>query len=518
MIVFDELNQSYLMKLFRAAARAPVIVVGSGVTGRALIRLFCKAGLKVIVIDEQEIGTAVREQFLDVQWLAKFETRSQGDSAPNNGESILRDLEVAFAVLSPGINPRGSVGSLLEKVGIPCITELDVTLPFLGMPEICITGTNGKTTTVSLISEMLNRSDCEAICVGNVGTPFADLVEAQSLKQVVSGGEFEVLSRPIHIAELSSYQLETLLWIRPLVAGILNVEDDHLERHGSFEGYLAAKARITNWQTSADYLLLPQAEAWSAALANKTAATPIWFGSSRRGVMDNDSLSAFWEMEGDKVKLLLDSTGCEQFGCAHTALLGEHNRLNIAVAAAAARILGATPEGIQVAIDSFKPLQHRIEFVRTVKGIHYINDSKGTNVSAVIIALAQIKDRYPVKSVDSTQPCSRGNVHLLLGGKIKEGDWTPIRSKLPGQVCSVIAFGGDRQLVLERLELVEGESENGFQVSSVPTLENAVLQARQFGMDGDVVLLSPGCASFDAYSDYTARGADFRRIVNNLVE
>lgn len=499
-------ERSIIEQLLHKLRFGTALVLGGGVTGRGALKLLVEAGIKSIaVVDEKELTADQRSAFPEVQFFERF-TGTPGQLQE------LRQLNPVFAVASPGIAPRGPFITSIRETGAVIVSELDFALPFLGMPEVAVTGTNGKTTTVHLIADMLARSGRAVELVGNVGTPFMSLVPPEAVREVVAGAPVQEISRAaIHVAELSSYQLETVKRFRPTIAVLLNIDDDHLERHGTIDEYTRVKTRIFSEQSGVNnWSFVNLDESWSRSVSATSKGRVLPFGrfTAERAALP---VGSFFESAGALIHLSLDGER-EQLTVERSALRGDHNRQNIAAAAAAARVLGAPLEAIQSAIDSFQPLEHRVELVRELNEVSYVNDSKGTNVSAVVVALGLMQtDFAPAPSSSGTAPY----VRLLLGGKIKEGNWEPIREKLAGLVRQVVAFGGDGPLVLQRLGLSVGEHER-LKVSLVPLLDDAVAAAHREAEPGDVVLLSPGCASFDSYTDYTARGRHFRDLVRAL--
>ncbi len=471
-----------------------VLVVGAGVTGRPAANLFRDAGFNVFILDEKILTPEIKTQLNGIRILEDFKV---------NKENVqeLKDFNFSFALLSPGINPRSDLGRTLAELKIPLFSELDVAFPYLGMPAVAVTGTNGKTTVVHLIEQMLKQDLAQVELVGNVGYSFLSKVEAK---------DFQTKELPIKekskiwVAELSSYQLEGVSYIKPKVSILLNIDDDHLERHGSLAGYVAAKSRIFLWQDKDCWSIINQDEFWTKEVALLAKGKLFYFGKFKNLAEVENKNGCFYLRESNEVVFSLNGK-LEKYSLAKTKLVGIHNKLNLAAAIGAARLAGARIEGVQNVIDNFQPLAHRVEFVRQVDGVSFINDSKGTNVSAVVVALEMIESEFP-----------QGKVILLVGGKIKEGSWQGIRKKINQRVKAVISFGGDRELVLERLGLKQSMAGDSLIVQSIEKMENAVVEAKKLARAGDVVLLSPGCASFDAFKDYVDRGEQFRKYVSSL--
>lgn len=489
-----------LRELLARARDGKVLIVGAGVTGRAGAKLFRDAGYRVAVCDERELDSAMRSKLGTVEiWDA---------ITPDKLRSSCGAEPVTFAVASPGFNPRGPVLSTLRACGVPVLSELDVALPFLGQPQVAVTGTNGKTTTVHVIAQMLERGGIAAELVGNVGTPFIERVSSLSLQEAAAEPaerRMGAAARPCFVSELSSYQLETVRHFRPRVAALLNAEDDHLERHGTFDEYLRVKLRIFAEQDPAtDWSILFAGDHWFHRALEAARGRPLPFGVWREELDRFPDLSVY-HPQSREIELRIHGES-ERYSTASSKLLGSHNKLNLCAAVASARLSGVPKNAVQAVIEEFLPLEHRVEPVRELNGVRYINDSKGTNVSAVAVALDAVTEDLPGNG--------DGRVILLLGGKLKEGSWEPVTRRLPQTVRMVIAFGGDGDQVIEALERSGGALP--CPVERVPWLADAIDLAHKSARPNDIVLLSPGCASFDAYSDYTARGRHFRELVRAL--
>lgn len=481
-------------KLLKQIKTKNVLIVGAGVTGRPAAKLFSQAGFNVLVLDEKKLSEEVKNQIQGLEVLEEFRVTTESVER-------LKEYHFAFAILSPGISPRGNLGHALGELKIPLYTELDIAFPFLGMPAIAVTGTNGKTTVVHLIEQMLQTDFQNTELVGNVGFSFLSKLTAEDL--FVENLPIKEKSKT-WVAELSSYQLEGVLSIKPKVSLLLNIDDDHLERHGTLEAYVAAKARIFTSQDKDCWSIMNRDEFWYKDVACKAKGRVFPFGKLNRWEDSNKIDGSYFILETNEINFVLNGKS-EEYSLSKTRLVGIHNKLNLAAAIAAARLFGASISAIQNVIDNFIPLEHRIELVRVVNGVSYVNDSKGTNVSAVMVALDMIETEFP-----------KGKVILLVGGKIKEGSWQGIRKRINQKVRAVIAFGGDRELVLERLGLDKTKESDNLIVKSIESLEYAVYEANILALPGDVVLLSPGCASFDAFKDYVDRGHHFKKYVAGL--
>ncbi len=336
---------------------------------------------------------------------------------------------------------------------------------------VAITGTNGKSTTTTLVGDALARSGRRTFIGGNLGTPLVLAVDDPP---------------EIAVAEVSSFQLEWVERFRPRVACLLNVTADHLDRHGTFEAYRAAKARIFAAQREDDWAVLNRDDPAVIGLAVRCAARVCTFGvgPGGQGAM----------LEDGTVVLRLPGAAPERYDLGRTRLTGRHNVENVLAAVTTARLAGATPEAVQAAIDGAEPLPHRLALVAEHGGVRWYDDSKATNVGAT------------VKSLESfTEP-----VVLLAGGVDKGGDYGPLVAAARGRVRVAAVFGVGRERLAAALEAGD------IAVSRVDDLPAAVRVAAGAARPGDVVLLAPACSSFDMFTDYAARGRAFRAAVEGM--
>ncbi|MBJ7520001.1 MAG: UDP-N-acetylmuramoyl-L-alanine--D-glutamate ligase [Solirubrobacteraceae bacterium] len=378
------------------------------------------------------------------------------------GTDGLAELEGARAVVkSPGVPREAPVVAAALARGIPVIGELELAWRCLPNPFYAVTGTNGKTTTVELLGAMLRAAGGPVAVAGNVGRPLSALV-----------GELPG-SAPV-VCEASSFQLEDTDAFAPEAAALLNVEPDHLDRHHTFEAYRAAKLRVFAHQLPGDIAVLP---AGFDDTDVGGAAARVRFGVG--GVLDDRAGHLWW----DDTPLI-----------AHRDLRirGAHNRANAAAASAIALSRGVPAEAVREALQTFPGVEHRLEEAGSVDGVLYINDSKATNVASTLVALRAMADEGDE---------SRG-VHLILGGQGKAQDFTPLRE--PASACAGIYLIGEDAPVIEAA--VGG--------TVVGDLEHAVAAAASVARPGDVVLLSPACASFDQFPDYEVRGRRFKELVD----
>jgi UDP-N-acetylmuramoylalanine--D-glutamate ligase len=356
-----------------------------------------------------------------------------------------------------------------RRAGIRVIGEVELAGYFLEGETIGITGSNGKTTTTALVGHILKECGIPVQVGGNIGTPVTAMVNTSR------PGQWNVL-------ELSSFQLETIDRFRAHVGVSLNVTEDHLDRHHTFAGYAAAKARLFETQLAEDFAVLNADDAACIEYAACTRGRTLWFSLSR-GVSPG-----IW-LDGER--LMLD--GRLLLTAKEIPLRGRHNIENVMAAGAAASLAGAPLEGIAAAVRTFKAVEHRLEFVRQVGGVDFYNDSKATNVDSTLKALEAFD----------------GPLWVILGGKDKGGDYAPLGPQLAAKARGVLLIGAATPLIAARLEGVAPLIDCG-------TLENAVRTAQREAAPGDTVLLAPACASFDQFDSYEHRGRVFKELVIRL--
>jgi UDP-N-acetylmuramoylalanine--D-glutamate ligase len=312
-----------------------------------------------------------------------------------------------------------------------------------------------------------------ALVGGNIGTPAISLAERAQPETVI-------------VLEISSFQLETIRTFRPKVAVILNVTPDHLDRHRTFEAYVDAKARIFENQQASDFAVLNADDPTCVAMASRTRAQVFWF--SRQKEVEQGA----WVRDGNIVFRDAKSQQREIMQVSEIPLKGAHNLENVLAAVSASVLMGCAADKIRQAVRDFKAVEHRLEFVATIRGVDYYNDSKATNVDATIKAL----ESFPA------------NIHLILGGKDKGSDYSVLNELLRQRVKRVYTIGTAAAKIESQIKNVE--------VVHAETLENAIRKASAVAQPGDVVLLAPACASFDQFKNYEHRGKAFKEIVRGL--
>ena len=448
-----------------AFAGRRVTVVGLARSGIAAARLLHEAGAQVTGVDAKSLEALGREALA---------LRDAGVRIVAGGLDTSAFAGAVLVVVSPGVPLESPQLTPARAAGLPIIGELELGWRAMEAETIAITGTNGKTTTTALTGALLAEQPRPVLVAGNIGTPLA----AHALTFARDG---------LIVAEVSSFQLETIDTFQPRVAAVLNVTPDHLDRHGSFDAYLEAKARLFLNQTPTDCAVLNADDPAAAALAPRTRARVLWF--SRRRSLDH---GVFVRDGWVAAKL----NGHVEAICplAEMQLRGQHNVENVLAATVCALWLGVPSAAIRRAIGRFRAVAHRIEFVRDLRGVQFYNDSKGTNVASTIKALESFEER----------------IVLIAGGKGKGQDFAPLAEAARRRVGHAVVIGEDGPKIATALGAV------GIPVSTAPTMQAAIEAARVQAGRGGIVLLSPACASFDMFDNYEHRGDVFKKLVGAL--
>jgi UDP-N-acetylmuramoylalanine--D-glutamate ligase len=440
-----------------------VLVVGLARTGVATA-LFCAArGAHVTATDvrtEAAIGDAIPR------------LRAAGIALELGGHRESTFVHQDLLIPSPGVPADAPLLVSARAKGITIWSEIELADRFLNGRLIGITGSNGKTTTTSLIEHILRKAGFSIILAGNIGTPLISVVEHST-------------DNTFTVVELSSFQLELIDTFRPDISVFLNLTPDHLDRHGTLEAYGAAKARIFENQTEADNAVLNADDAPTAALAPRRPQV-YWF-SRKQPVAQG----AF--VKGNEIRFC--RKGIDEFvlKLADIPLPGAHNVENILAAVAATRLAGAEPEAIATGVRSFAGVEHRLEFVAEIAGVRYFNDSKATNVDATLKAL----DAFP------------GRILIILGGKDKGSDYTVLQAPLREKAILALLIGA-------AADKIEKQIAGSVAIEQAGTLERAAETAAHAARPGDIVLLAPACASFDQFQNYEHRGRVFKELVHQL--
>ena len=441
-----------------------VLVFGSGISGIGAVKLLEDHGAEVVLYDGNESldQASLREQ------LGEKTTIVLGEFP----EHLLEELELV--VLSPGVPTDLPVILAMKEHGIQVIGEVELAYAFGKGDVLAITGTNGKTTTTSLLGEIMKCHQEEVFVVGNIGNPYT--VAASQMTE-----------RSVAVAEMSSFQLESIETFRPKVSAILNFTPDHLNRHHTMEAYVEAKKQIAKNQTAEDYCVLNYEDERTKAFGEEVKAQVLYFSRAHkleRGIYLDDGKMIYKNPE-EVIVCHVDEL----------QILGIHNYENVMAAVAMAAVYGVPMDTIRKAILAFKGVEHRIEYVTEKDGVVYYNDSKGTNPDAAIKGI---------------QAMNRKTV-LIGGGYDKNSEYTEWIQAFDGKVKQLILIGATREKIAQDAEKC-GFHDYVF----ADTFEEAVLLAAKTAKSGEAVLLSPACASWGMFPNYEVRGEKFKEIVNSL--
>jgi UDP-N-acetylmuramoylalanine--D-glutamate ligase len=441
-----------------------VLIVGLANTGLAAARFLASRGYRVTISEQRKI-TEVKGAFqelsnLDIQW--EF-----------GGHREKTFLDKDWILVSPGV-PMDIQPLLKAKShGIPILSDIELAYRLTDSPIIAITGTNGKTTTTTLLGKILNTNGKKAFVGGNIGTPILNALDQD-------------IDYDFWVAEVSSFQLEGVINFSPHIAIILNLTPDHLDRYSDIKDYQEAKARILKLQNSKDYAILNAHDPWVSGLAKKCSAQVFLFD---------------YEMPVSKGAEIIEGhiiihDQCNQVDLGvveEMGLTGNHNIENMMAASLAAYLAGASQESIRVTLREFKGLPHRLEKVTNMRGVQFINDSKGTNVGSVIKALESVN----------------APIILIAGGKDKGGDFNILSQLVKEKVRATFLIGEAKAKIANALGAYT-------EIITSDNLRSAVHDAYRMAKSGYTVLFSPGCASFDMFKDYKDRGEKFKQIVMEL--
>jgi UDP-N-acetylmuramoylalanine--D-glutamate ligase len=440
-----------------------VLVVGLARTGIATALFCAERGARVT-------ATEARPETEIAETAAKL--RAAGVTLELGGHRSETFAEQDLIVPSPGVPPMMPALAAARAVGVPVWSEIELAWRFLRGRLICVTGSNGKTTTASLIGHILETAGFPVQIAGNIGTPLVSRVD------ISSDSSFTVV-------EASSFQLEAISAFRPNIAVLLNVTPDHLDRHGSIEAYGGAKARLFENLTEEDAAVI---NADDAVAPQYAPAEPrvFWFSRLKR-------VASGCYLRGDEIVFRSDGVESVLLERKIIGLRGNHNIENVLAAGTAARLAGVEPAAIAEGVGTFAGVEHRIEYVATISGVEYFNDSKATNVDATLKAL----DAFS------------GNVLVILGGKDKGSDFRVLRQALCSHARMALLIGS-------AAEKIEAELAGVIPVERAGTMARALEAAARLARPGDTVLLAPACASFDQFENYEHRGRVFKQLVREL--
>ncbi len=437
-----------------------VLVVGLARTGLVTALFSAGYGARVTATDER------REAEL-AETAEKL--RAAGVKLELGGHVDASFLQQDLIVMSPGVPANLPAVEAARKKNIPVWSEIELAWRFLRGKLVAITGSNGKTTTTALVAHILKTSNIPTLVGGNIGTPLLALVETST-------------DTAVTVAEVSSFQLETMECFRPEIGVLLNLTPDHLDRHGTFEQYARAKLRMFENQLERDIAVL---NADDPEITKRTPAKPhiFWFSRQKRvasGAFLRDNEIIFRNEGSETVLARRDQI----------PLRGEHNVENVLAACAAAYLAGATPAAIANGVKSFRGVEHRLEFVAEIAGAQFYNDSKATNVDAAVKAV----QAFP------------GPLLVILGGKDKGSPYAPLRDLLQERARVALLIG-------EAAEKIAADLQGAVEINRAGTLERAIEIAIERAQPGDTVLLAPACSSFDQFENYEQRGRVFKDLV-----
>jgi UDP-N-acetylmuramoylalanine--D-glutamate ligase len=452
-----------------------VLVVGFGISGVSAAKYMAKQGAKVTVTDMKQ-RTELQESVNACEDLKlEYELGRHNEKTFETSELI---------VVSPGVPLNIKPLELARAANVPVVSEIELAAQAIQEPLIAITGTNGKTTTTILLGEMFKADNKPAYVGGNVGKPLLDYV-----MEGPHGGHV--------IAELSSFQLELQEKMVPAVAIFTNIEEDHLDRYPSMDAYIAAKKRLLKACDRNSYVILNYDNPIVSSFAQEAQGKLIWFTKKNPmkvgGEFAEKFCGAYYNQPNRQIVVKI--TGREEiYDLSGFKLYGDHNKENLLASILGARLMGVSEKAIQQVILNFRGVPHRLEFVRKKDGVFFFNDSKGTNVMSVKRSLSAFPNNPII---------------LIAGGKDKNMDYTPLQDLVRQRVKILILLGEAK----EKMNRAIGDFAETFLVG---TFEEAILLAYQKSRAGDIILLSPGCSSFDMFRNYEERGDYYKKLVGQL--
>ena len=445
-----------------------VLVVGMGKSGRAAVEVLADLGAKIAVQDSKSA---------DNMEPAFIEYLKNNNIEMNLGEIPADMSAYDMLVMSPGVPVDLPFVNAARDAGVEIIGELELAYRITEGKYVAITGTNGKTTTTTLVGDIFAASGRKTAVVGNIGNPV--------VTEAINSGKEDWM-----VAEVSSFQLETVNEFRPVVSAILNLTPDHLNRHKTMEAYGQAKAQVFAKQSEDEFLVINYDDKRCYSLADNCKATVVPF--SRREKLDYGAY-----LDGDSLLINDGKEIAEVCRAGDLRIIGDHNIENVLAAAAICYWAGIDMKTITETIKAFPGVEHRIEYCGTVNGAKYYNDSKGTNVDASVIAIKALKK----------------NIILIAGGDGKAQDFTDLAEHLDGPVKALVLLGRDAPII------EEAARKAGFTaIYNEPDMDAVVKKCCELAEEGDNVLLSPACASWDMYKNYEIRGRHFKDCVKEFLK
>lgn len=453
-----------------------VVVVGLAMTGLAVARFLKGRGARVTAADVKP-ADQLDSHALEIARMGIPLKLGQHKIEDFAGSDLI--------VVSPGVPHNIAPLETAAKSGIPVIGEIELAFRHIDEPIVAISGTNGKTTTTRLVGEMLKASGLEVFVGGNIGAPLIGYVHSGMRSDVV-------------VAEISSFQLDTIDCFKPKVGVLLNVTEDHLDRYKGFQEYVQSKGRLFENQDKTDFAVLNAGDPAVQGIEKAIASQRLYFNTDSLqesgAELPAPGVGCYGAViRGTELTCIVPQKAPVTFSIAAFRPMGKHNIENVSAAALAAVAAGADRAGIQHVLDTYEGLPHRLEYVRSIGGVHYYNDSKATNVDAVKRSLESFADP----------------VLLIMGGRDKGGSYSVLKDLVTDRVKGLFVIGEARGKILSSLGALTHSEEAG-------SLADAVRMAHGAATAGDIVLLSPGCSSFDMFRDYVERGEEFRRAVERL--
>lgn len=442
------------------------LVVGLARSGRAAAKILSSKGARVTVTDSRPPSTFPDE-------ITELTRQKIGAELGLHREQTFINQDLI--VLSPGVPFDLPYLEAARRHKVPIVPEIEVASWFLKGSLMGVTGSNGKTTTTTLLGKMLESSGLPTFVGGNIGVPLISAVEKDR-------------SDSLLVTELSSFQLEAIQTFRPHVAVLLNLSPNHLDRHRTFEAYVGAKARIFHNQTAEDYAILNADDPYVMDLAPAIASQKIFFSRTQNlpdGVFVSHGHIIYRVRNLERI--LLETSDVR--------LRGDFNVDDVLAASAAACVVGAGFDAVRNSVREFNGVEHRLEFIREIHRVEFYNDSKATSVDATAKALTAFDK----------------GVHLILGGKDKGAPYTPLRPLVKDRVSEVLVIGA-------AADKIAADLDGAVEIVRAGNLETAVRRAYNLALPGDTVLLAPACASFDQFQDYEHRGRVFKELVARLAD
>ena len=439
-----------------------ISIIGAGMSGMAAAKLGKHIGAKIFISDYNKNPKNITE-------IKQFDFEI--------GQHSSKILDSDLIIISPGIPNSMPIVKQCEKKKIPIISEIEFASLITSSPILALTGSNGKTTTTNLLYQMCLTDGKNALIGGNVGIPFSENVLLEMTSK---------MKNIIHVLELSSFQLERIESFTPNIAGLLNISDDHLDRYIDFNDYLNAKINLIKNINETGKIIYNQDDLYlNKIFKNNNLATPFSM---------NNQKNIYFKLNSNKI--LTQSNGIEKIliRLNQTKLQGNHNIQNILAASTMAHYYGISHHAIKESIINFSPIPHRLEWIGKINDINFFNDSKATNIAATQAAISSFDKK----------------IILILGGLDKgKTDFSQLLPLLKEHTKFIITYGQDGESIKKQIKSIKN-------IIYIKKFKEAILKASEHSKSGDTILLSPGCASFDQFSNYEDRGNSFKKIINDM--